>query len=273
MVATRAPFGLSLLLLTSHVAAEPRVVVEEGMGRLCWEDGKVSVSTTGYGYAPKVRVEDEAAMFSPAQLISLEPLVSDAPADELPPPTTVQPSTQRGRVDLTTCDVRWEEVPSEPAGQPRTVTFLPPASEPYRKLVRNALGRPNAEVEHLLRIDLDGDGTHEVVFSGSYVSKISAAHAAWFKSIGSEAPATSTTGFVGISLAGGGGPRVRILARREGPPMWAVPGAPIAAVTDLNGDGALELVVGLRGDHWQGYDFVRIQRSAVHSTLRSDTYW
>lgn len=82
-----------------------------------------------------------------------------------------------------------------------------------------------------------------------------------------------STAFVGISLAGRGGPQVRVLARREGPPMWDVPGAYIAGVTDVTGDGSLELVVGLRGDHWQGFDFVRIQRSAVHGTLRADVFW
>jgi hypothetical protein len=215
-------------------------------------------------------------MWPEGRVVPVKALVPVPPELEPVPPGPIQLSTRRGRVNVEACNVEWEDAGSgEREGKEHPFTVLPPASEPYRSTIRQGLGVKSVHVEHLVRLDLDGDGVSEVLFSGFYRSASSAAFRAWYTNSGEPAPRLSVTHFVGLLHAPRGrGQRLRILSRREASPAaYGMPGTYIAGVTDVTGDGSLELVVALRGDHWQGHDFVRLEGSAIHSIVTTDLYW
>ena len=265
---------LAALVVAGSAAAEPSVVVsDEGVALLCWEDERSLVPVLGVGHSGS---EAEVSKWDAARLVSVTPLVAVAPVVEVEAPTAVRVVAWQGRVNRSDCDVSQEDSASpEQEGVERAVSFLPAASEPYRSSIRKALGAPSAQVLHLVRLDLDGDGMAEVVFAGSYASAPSSAMLKLYEDAGETPPEHAVTSFVGVSLASGGGrPSVRILSRREDSPRaHGMPGTFIAGVTDVGGDGSLELVIGLRGDHWAGYDFVRFERSSIRSTVSTDLYW
>lgn len=126
----------------------------------------------------------------------------------------------------------------------RSATALPSDSERYAKLIGDALGHPDPGIVALWRLDLEGDGTDEVLFE---------IH---------EEDTRSRYSAVGLRKIGAGG-EVETLVLHEasfeaaeddpdgmrGLDAWV--SASLWGLTDVDGDGELEVVLAMSG--WESY--------------------
>jgi hypothetical protein len=201
------------------------------------------------------------------KVISIVPVFQDD--DDSVPATIVQPASIQGKAALDDCKLGWRApmIPV-PEGKPRDVVPISTGHAPYLASIRARVRQRGLVLAHLLRIDLDGDGKHEVIFVGSFRSKASQDSV----EKGSErgpAPRWVTNSVVGVTS--GIGDRVLALAVNED--YRSAPGASIVGVTDVEGDGRFEVVLGLRGDHWASYVFIGLASSAVASKVITNFTW
>ena len=146
--------------------------------------------------------------------------------------------------------------------QPRPLQLLSTGNATYQKfvarhLVENGLRGARPHIEQLIRVDLDGDGADEVLIAAqNVVDTQSGAHAELF-SFAPDAPlmrqrdaldagavpATARAGSYSVVLLrwlDGDSERTVPLASSIGAPQPRV--HRIAAIADLNGDGAMEII-------------------------------
>jgi len=109
-------------------------------------------------------------------------------------------------------------------------------------------------VNELVQVDLDGDGMPEVLFSGVVSS-------------GKSSP-RSVRSIVGVVSESG-----RLLLKAENRDHPSEPGVSIRGVTDVEGDGCLELVLYTRGDHWARYAFIGFAQSKVRGGYETGVTW
>ncbi|THF84769.1 hypothetical protein E7T09_19230 [Deinococcus sp. KSM4-11] len=145
--------------------------------------------------------------------------------------------------------------------QPRPVTLLPTSNTTYREIVRQELVRrgvrsPVVTITTLLRTDLDGNGTQEVVIEASRFQERS----------GNFPPPTGQPGDYSLLLlrhVAGGKAVTTVLGEYVAPPTPYDPAstAPmplattyrLAGLADLNGDGRVELIT--YGAYYEGDSF------------------
>jgi hypothetical protein len=201
------------------------------------------------------------------KVVSVVPLFQDE--RDTVPVEVVQPASIQGKADIEECKLGWRApmIPV-PEGKPRDVVPISTGQAPYLASIRARLRQRGFVLAHLLRIDLDGDGTPEVIFTGSFRTKPS-------KDLGGKqsergpAPNWVTMSVVGVTS--GIGDRVLVNAVNED--FKSVPGASIVGVTDVEGDGRFEVVLGLRGDHWTTYVFIGFASSAIASKVTTHFTW
>lgn len=140
--------------------------------------------------------------------------------------------------------------------RPRPVTVLPTQSATYRALVRQelvntGLKRPNVHLTTLVRADLDGNGTQEVLVAATHFSPDPEA--------GGGVPAHAHPGDYSVLLLRWTDHQralTRVLARRTFPRAekqgeWLLPERfEVLNVVDLNRDGRMEIVT--TADYYEG---------------------
>lgn len=145
--------------------------------------------------------------------------------------------------------------------RPRPVTALPTSNATYREVVRRELVRrgvrsPNVQLSALIRTDLDGDGTQEVIVEAAHFAERS----------GLFPPPVGSPGDYSLLLLRhvvAGQLRTVVLGEHLAPrtpwnpessePMPMATLARLAGVADLNGDGRMELLV--FGAYYEGYSY------------------
>jgi hypothetical protein len=134
----------------------------------------------------------------------------------------------------------------------RRVNIQSVKNKTYRKLVAKALKVKRVKLRRLMRVDLDGDGVEEVLFEATYDAKPSAYRVERYTMLMGDdehAPKTSAWEVVGYRKVIGKGKVVTKVVTRSEVPLGAQYATKLEGLSDLNGDGILEVVVNDRGDH------------------------
>lgn len=141
--------------------------------------------------------------------------------------------------------------------RPRNIKIFPNTHKTYQNIVRKELLKlgietPKANITNIIRMDLDGNGTEEVILSASYYHHPSKSKKNHFY----RPPARASVGDYSLlllrSLQNG---KVKttflhkdIFIKKAKDDAWLMPTlANIASIADLNGDGRMELVI------WESY--------------------
>lgn len=137
--------------------------------------------------------------------------------------------------------------PPREAALGRAMTVLPSDNETYRKLVSEAVGIPGVTLTGLVRLDLEGDGTDEVLFSANshpdgfpYGEKGLSYAFVGVRRVGTDNKAETLLLFEHRNQMSGESPMDHLSAALMG-------------VTDLEGDGKLEVVFSdgyYEGESW-----------------------
>ena len=111
-------------------------------------------------------------------------------------------------------------------------------------LIAEAVEVPKVELSTLVKVDLEGDGTDEILFAGTYQARSTVpGYADYWDSV-ERVPHH----VVGVRAISDGAVVIIMLARYEAHPA-SPEGPALLGLVDLEGDGTLEVVTQERGDH------------------------
>lgn len=118
----------------------------------------------------------------------------------------------------------------------------------YRQMVAEVLNVKEVELRQLLRVDLEGDRTEEVLFEAAYQGPLQPYTRQRLKEMGVPIPSTSQYDAVGYrKLIKAGKVVTRVIAKGEA--AYTGMRYRLKGLSDLNGDGVLEVVISERIDH------------------------
>lgn len=185
------------------------------------------------------------------------------PEEDVCPDVWVQQLTPEPDLNMKAVGVN---TPWDP--MPRKVSIKDTTQEAYVKavrqiLVKNGIVKPEVKITQILRVDLDGDGEEEVLLSAtSYLDPAEAI-----------SPRSGNYSFVAMRRLVGGKVRTQVVAadfypkadENAAPLTYSVMG-----VLDLDGDGALEVIVNSTYYEGGGVEVWRLQKDELTRVLQID---
>jgi hypothetical protein len=243
--------ALLTLLAPLLMAAGPRAVVSGGEVLVCYVDGGWLSGTACPSAAKAVSVEAPTASEITVKTGEAKfATVQSGPCEALggnPPPT-------------------------EATGPTRKVAAISKHNGTYKKLIGEAVGKADPGLEQLVKVDLDGDGTDEVVFVAT-VGGLPALPP------GDPLPVWS---YLGVRKVVDGAVHTLIASSFEGvaerdlaeagyPGSWVR--LTLLGFTDADGNGTLEIVLRQQGDHWGAEHVFRIEGAKVTDLGGTDCGW
>ncbi len=118
-----------------------------------------------------------------------------------------------------------------------TITAIPATHKTYVKLVGEAIGQEHPGIEQLFKIDLDADGSDEVLFSATFEQALNNMSA----EVVQKSPECCDWANVGVRRVVGGEVQTTMLVNTGGR-IRSLHQASIVGFTDVDGDGVLEIV-------------------------------
>lgn len=243
------PMAFPLLAVLLAAAPTPTLVVL---------DGWVLASVVGGQWS----APDRARICQvPWQLYQVagpsEPRKVTCSAEDDAPPETVflTPASSLGTGQL--------ELSAKPAASPRTKASLPKDSRLYVDVIKKHLGKKRLppQIHWLERVDLDGDGTDEVVFVASS------------RAPGEQSPARPDDwAIAGIRYVEGKVPKIVELARHDKTGEQLGPAEiTLRGLVDLDGDGRIEVVMEDRDPWGIGVEVWRFDRGKLSALAKVGT--
>ena len=196
--------------------------VAHNMVLFCWKDGQLIADSACPAQVRQIGVSNVAN--GPVRIEQMLSTISSLPKDGLDEPC--------GNMRIVESSVSAPAITVEG----REMKLHDPKSKSYRTRLAETAGMADPPVEQLVRIDLDGDGTEEVLF-------VINSHSEWMVN----GPDTILS-MVGIRAVVDGEVKTQLIhntrdtiAKGQSAHYWLK--GTIAGITDIEGDGCLEVVI------------------------------